>query len=75
MNHFDEWFDLTYPSPQPPGTRQSALIAWNAAVRAAHESVRGVITRLVEQKQYEHAALARDIAEEVRELTRIADAQ
>jgi len=72
MHPFDEWFDMTYPPPQPPGTRETALITWNAAIRAAQEAIRGSRDRLVELKQYEHAALANDVGEEVRGLARVA---
>jgi hypothetical protein len=70
MHPFDEWFDLVYPAPQPVGTRQSSLVAWNAAIHAACESLSVAKDQFVLDRHYEQAATARDLIEQVRTLTR-----
>ena len=71
MHPFDEWFSRTHPAPQPQGTRETAIIAWNAALHAARNSASNAKDRLVEQQQYEYAVIIRDFAEkDLRDLSR-----
>lgn len=63
---FDEWFARVYPAPQPPGVKETAMIAWNAGVHAAAAYVDGVMQRMVHESRFELAALARDLREELK---------
>ncbi len=65
MHAFDEWFDRVYPGAQPPGTRETALIAWNAGVHASQAVITETMQKLISQARYEFAAIARDLREEL----------
>ena len=79
MHPFDEWFNVTYPHPQPAGTRETALIAWNAAIHAAREFIRTRMLKLVdgdelvEECRYERAAELRDCALDLAQVSRVND--
>ena len=73
MHPFDEWFAHAYPDPQPPGTRDTTLIAWNAAVHAACESIWLAKDGFAFERRYDEIAAARNLREEVRQLARRLD--
>ena len=67
---FDEWFALVYPEPQPAGTRETALVAWNAAVHAACDRVSMAKERTLAERKYEQVVVFRDLLRDLACLTR-----
>ena len=72
MHQFDEWFARVYPE-QTQEKKDAALLGWNAAVHAAQEVLAQATHRLVGERQYEMAALVRDLHEELGAVTRKRD--
>jgi hypothetical protein len=70
MHPFDEWFSRTYPGAQPPGTRETALMAWNAAVHTAQDRLSLGKDKLVKEAKYECAAVVRDLREDLKQIVR-----
>ena len=70
---FDEWFARTYPQPQPPGTRETALIAWNAAVHEACDLLSIAKDYFVQACKYESAVVVRDPIPKLARLGRTAE--
>ena len=70
---FDEWVGRTYPGPQPAGTRETALTAWNAAVHKACDRLSVAKDQFVYDRQYESAVVVRDLIPTVSQLSRIVD--
>ena len=66
VHPFDEWFSRVYQQPQPPGVRETAIIAWNAGVHAAAAYADQLKERLLDKRAYELAALARDIRDDLK---------
>jgi hypothetical protein len=63
MHPFDDWLAQVYPPPQPAGTRETALIARNAAIHAACEALSLSKGQFVMDRRYEQAAVTRDLVE------------
>jgi hypothetical protein len=73
MHSFDEWFSRIYPEPQPSGTKDTALMGWNAAVHAAQDVLKKATGRFIDEQKYELAAIARDLREELHIIIRKRD--
>ena len=72
MHQFDEWFARVCPG-QPQEKKDAALLGWNAAVRAAQEVLDQAKDRLVHEREYQMAALVRDLREELAAVARTRD--
>jgi hypothetical protein len=70
MHPFDEWYLRTHPQPQPQGTKEGAVIAWNAAVNAVIDVATAAKNQLVQDRKYESAALVFDLRQEMRGVAR-----
>jgi hypothetical protein len=70
MHPFDEWYLRTYREPQPQGTKEGAVIAWNAAVNAVIDVATAAKNQLVQDRKYESAALVFDLRQEMRGVAR-----
>jgi hypothetical protein len=73
MAEFDDFFERYYPPPRDPGLRETAIVVWNAAVRAAVGAVNVEKDRYVKAGQYEYAAVARDVGYAVEKLVKVRD--
>ena len=71
MREFDEFFEQYYPVPNDPSLRDTAIVVWNAAVRAAVEAVNIMKDSYVREGQYEYAAVARDVGYAVEKVVKV----
>jgi hypothetical protein len=73
IHPFDEWFAVNYPDPQPPGTRETALMAWNAAVHAAGDHLSLLKDEYTSASKYEQVAAVRDSIRALSSVVRTAE--